>query len=377
MASLVNKDSYLQRLAKKICAQEVHEPQKRKFGTALGDDGTQPKKKKKRKKVKIQGKTAGAPPGKRRTPGGSQTSPAKSANTNAKKSGPVIQVAPSVSGSVTAGSGSVTAGTKGDRSQNGVSGGDQSAARSFSAMNLLRQRLHEKIQEVSGQGSTKELSPAVLEKRQRRKYEKERKKRRRKELRMKEKMEKEAEEASVAGAILEPQAPKKDAKAEIVFNKVEVHAEGLSKAEKRRAKRQALKGNITPLTGKNYKQLLCRLESRQSKLEELKDKDEEKAKELEAKMKWTNVLYKAEGVKIRDDEDRLKAALKRKEKHKAQRQKQWEKRTEQVVEKMQQRQDKRRKNLQKKKVAKVERKKAKARKKGRILPGDLEKAGFK
>ncbi|XP_042336305.1 surfeit locus protein 6 isoform X2 [Sceloporus undulatus] len=257
--------------------------------------------------------------------------------------------------------------------ENGVPG-TQTASSSFSAMNLLRQRLHEKIREVSGQGSSKELSPAVLEKRQRRKYERERKKRRRKELKMKEKMEKKETEEPV----LETQAQKNDNKAEIVFNKVKVHEEEeLSKAEKRKEKRKTLKGNITPLTGKNYKQLLSRLEARKTKLEELKDKDSEKAKELETKMKWTNVLYKAEGIKIRDDEDRLKAALKHKEKRKAQRQKQWEKRTEQVAEKMQQRQDKRRKNLQKKKVAKVEKKKAKARKKGRILPEDLEKVGFK
>ncbi|CAI5794149.1 SURF6 domain-containing protein [Podarcis lilfordi] len=364
MASLVNKDSYLQKLAKKICTQEAPELRKRKFGTGLGDDSTQPKKKRK-KKQKKQGKIVGTSLGKQTAPGGSQASPAKPTNASIKKSGPVIHAAPSSSGSQTTGG-------KGDRSQNDVAGGDKSTASSFSAMNLLRQRLHEKIQEISGQGNSKELSPAVLEKRQRRKYEKERKKRRRKELRMKEKMEKkEAEEASAA--ISEPQAPKNDTKVEIVFNKVEVHEEGLSKAEKRKA----LKGNITPLTGKNYKQLLSRLESRKSKLEDLKDKDEAKAKELEVKMKWTNVLYKAEGVKIRDDEDRLKAALKRKEKRKAQRQRQWEKRTENVVNKMQQRQDKRRKNLQKKKMAKVEKKKAKARKKGRILPEDLGKAKIK
>lgn len=189
----------------------------------------------------------------------------------------------------------------------------------------------------------------------------------------------EKKEAAEAAAVVvsEPHIPKEDSKTEMVFNKVEAPREELSKAEKRKEKRMALKGNITPLTGKNYKQLLTRLESRKNKLEELKAKDEEKAKELEAKMKWTNVLYKAEGVKIRDDEDRLKAALKRKEKRKAQRQRQWEKRTEQVVEKMQQRQDKRRKNLRKKKVAKEEQKKARARKKGRVLPEDLAKASLK
>lgn len=191
---------------------------------------------------------------------------------------------------------------------------------------------------------------------------------------MKAKMEKkETEEVPV-----EPEIKKEESKAEIVFNKVEVHAENeLSKIQKKKEKRKAVKGNITPLTGRNYKQLLSRLETRKNKLEELKDKDQKKAQELETKMQWTNALYKAEGVKIRDNEERLKEALKRKEKRKAQRQKQWEKRTERVVEKMQQRQEKRRKNIQKKKKDRIEKKKARARKKGRILPEDLKKAGLK
>lgn len=218
------------------------------------------------------------------------------------------------------------------------------------------------------------MPPAVLEKRQRRKYERERKKRRRKELKMKAKVEKkETEEVPV-----EPESKKEESTDEIVFNRVEVHEENeLSKIQKKKEKRKAVKGKITPLTGKNYKQLLSRLETRKNKLEELKDKDQKKAQELENKMKWTNVLYKAEGVKIRDNEERLKEALKRKEKRKAQRQRQWEKRTEKVVEKMQQRQEKRCKNIQKKKKDRIEKKKARARKKGRVLPEDLKKAGLK
>ncbi|NXY92298.1 SURF6 protein, partial [Alcedo cyanopectus] len=219
----------------------------------------------------------------------------------------------------------------------------------------------------------KELPPAVLERRQRRRYERERKKRRRKELKMKAKTEKKETEEPPA----EPEKKKEESTAEVVFNRVEVHAENeVSKAQQKKEKRKAVKGNITPLTGRNYKQLLSRLESRKNKLEELKDKDQKKAQDRENKMKWTNVLYKAEGVKIRDNEERLKEALKRKEKRRAQRQRQWEKRTERVVEKMQERQEKRRKNIQKKKKDRIEKKKARARKKGRVLPEDLKKAGF-
>ncbi|XP_015277084.1 PREDICTED: surfeit locus protein 6 [Gekko japonicus] len=369
MASLANKDSYLQQLAKKICAQEVQEPRKRKFGPGSGEDDAQPKKKKKRKKLKQQAQgVGGAPPGKPAVTDAFRAQ-AKPTAANAKKSGPGVSVASGARRPAAAGG-------NGSGAQNGITG-SQSRPDSFSTMTLLRQRLHEKIQEVSGQGRPRQLSPAALKKQQRRKYEKERKKRRRKELRVKGKTEKKGAGEVSTGAILELAAPKNDGKSNMAFNKVEVHEEQLSKAEKRKEKRKTVKGNLTPLTGKNYKQLLSRLEVRKNKLEDLKDKDEKKAQELETKMRWTNVLYKAEGVKIHDDENRLKKAVKRKEQRKTQRQKQWEKRTEQVVEKMQQRQDKRRKNLQKKKLAKMERKKSKARKRGRVLPEDLEKAGSK
>lgn len=76
--------------------------------------------------------------------------------------------------------------------------------------------------------------------------------------------------------------------------------EPATKAQRRKEKRQKVKGNLTPLTGKNYRQLLERLQARQGRLEELREQDAGKAQELEAKMKWTNLLYKAEGVKIRD-----------------------------------------------------------------------------
>lgn len=160
-------------------------------------------------------------------------------------------------------------------------------------------------------------------------------------------------------------------------SEVEVSGEEpASRAQRRKEKRQKLKGNLTPLTGKNYRQLLERLQARQSQLEELREKDVGKARELESKMQWTNVLYKAEGVRIRDDERLLQEALKRKEKRRAQRQRRWEKRTAHVVDKMQRRQDQRRQNLRKKKAAKAERRLEKARKKGRILPQDLERAGL-
>lgn len=232
--------------------------------------------------------------------------------------------------------------------------------------------------QFSFQGPPKNASSeAVQAKRAKRKLERERKKRKKKEFRLKKLAEASGEapqpeikqEAQQA-----PPANKRDETA-IVFNKVEtVEEEYVDKVLKKKNKKQSVKGQLTPLTGRNYKQLLGRVEARKAKLEQLREKDEGKAREMEEKMKWTNSLYKAEGLKIKDDEDLLRTALKNKEKRHDQRQKRWNKRSENIIEKMQHRQDKRRKNIQRQKNVKAEKKKDRARKKGRVLPEDLKKA---
>ncbi|XP_019496946.1 PREDICTED: surfeit locus protein 6-like [Hipposideros armiger] len=355
MASLLAKDDYLQSLARKICSQPSAEPQKRKpAGKTQGSEAAgPPKKKRKRAQKKSREREEKAAEPKAQALGEKSL-----AASRARKPGTAKEEKASIS------TGAPTDGLTTEPD-------------SFFALDVLRQRLHEKIQEARGQGSAKELSPATLEKRRRRKQERDRKKRKRKELRAQAKAAKAAEAAGAATP--PPEAPVGEAQAQpaLLFNKVEVSAEEpASKAQRRKEKRRKLKGNLTPLTGKNYRQLLERLQARQSQLEELRAQDAGKARELETKTQWTNVLYKAEGVKIRDDERLLREALKRKEKRRAQRQRQWEKRTAHVVDKMQRRQDQRRQNLRKKKVAKVERRLEKARKKGRILPQDLERAGL-
>ncbi|XP_041500890.1 surfeit locus protein 6-like [Microtus oregoni] len=354
MASLQAKDAYLQDLAKKICTQPGPERQGSKWAvrTKRLEAAGPPKKKRKKTQKKSRDQEQKAAEHKTKPPG--KTTPTSS---RAKK--------PMVSKQ-----------EKNSSSLESPKDGQAAAPDSVFALDFLRQRLHEKMQLARGQGSTKELSAATLEKRQRRKQERERKKRKRKELRAKEKAAKaenkeEPAEAPPDVACKEPQ------ESGLIFNKVEVtEEEPASKPQRKKEKRQKVKGNLTPLTGRYYRQLLERLQARQGRLEELRDQDEGKAQELEAKMKWTNLLYKAEGVKIRDNEQLLREALKRKEKRKTQRQRRWEKRSEHVVEKMQQRQDKRCQNLRKKKAAKAERRLQKARKKGRILPQDLEGAGL-
>ncbi|XP_078502267.1 surfeit locus protein 6 [Lissotriton helveticus] len=346
MAAIIAKDSYIQNLAKRVCANQNQEPRRKApgFKTRGPDEPLKAKKKKK---------------------------PRKRAGSNRLAS---IQPAFKVARQSTA---------EGQSKMLPDVTGRRMDTSSFFAVDILRKRLHERIEEARGQGSSKGLSQEEREKkRQRRKQERERKKRKRKEIRKK---VKEEDDEKAQGALGEPVVPDQKATTQVpdtstmVFNKVEIPEDAVSKGpqQKREKKKEKLKGNLTPLTGKNYKQLLSRLEARKSKLEELKEKDEKKAQVLETKMKWTNVLYKAEGVKIKDNEVLLKAALKRKEKHKVQRKKQWEKRTEHTESKMQKRQDKRRRNIQKRNKAKVEKKKERARKKGRVLPEDLKKASLK
>ncbi|KAK2499363.1 hypothetical protein MC885_007082 [Smutsia gigantea] len=416
MASLLAKDAYLQSLARRICAQPSQEPLTRKPAGKLRGSGVVGPPKKKREKAQKK----------------SQEQEVKAVETKAKALG---KKSPAASRARKPG----TAKEEEASSSTGApADGLATEPDSFFALDVLRQRLHEKIQEARGQvlaelslarmeksvgksraghvisrivlwsnlGSTRELSPATLEKRRRRRQERDRRKRKRKELQAKAKVA-----AAVEAAQPPPEAPREEQQPqpgllstreeppalsvnwahsawggawEATVNlgccsspEVEVGEEApASKAQRRREKRRKLKGHLAPLTGRNYRQLLERLQARQDQLEELRQQDEGRARELEAKLRWTDQLYKAEGVRVRDDEHLLQRALRRKEKRRAQRQRRWEKRAAHVVEKMQRRQDQRRQNLRRKQAARTEQRLERARKKGRVLPQDLERAGL-
>ncbi|XP_061654931.1 surfeit locus protein 6 isoform X2 [Phyllopteryx taeniolatus] len=345
---LAARDSYIQKLTSKVLNSREQEPKKRPFAPFKGQKGTGPpqkKKKCKKKSLKDEKNHTATPVNKSR--------PASAHNGHLK-----------VNATQTADEGNVKA--------------------SFSTVDVLRRRLHEKIEEARAQAAPKEaLSEAVQAKRAKRKLERERKKRKKNEFRLKKLAETKAQSEQVEVKQEEeeqrekaPAAAKRQENA-IIFNTVEtVEEEFVDKALKKKAKKQRIKGQITPLSGRNYKQLLSRVEARKDKLEKLREKDEAKAREMETRMKWTNLLYKAEGVKIKDDEAKLRTALANKEKKRNRRKKEWAERSQAVVEKMQKRQDKRRRNIQKRKNAKVEKKKNKARKKGRILAEDLKKVSL-
>ncbi|XP_068429549.1 surfeit locus protein 6 [Clinocottus analis] len=346
---LASRDSYIQKFASKVFSQRDQEPKKRPFAySKVKSDAGPPQKKKKCKKKHFKEKA-----------------------TDEKRPAPKSQQKPSPCPA--AQKGPAPAKLNGSKAQSM----NAPLESSFSTVDVLRKRLHEKIEQSRGQGAPKDAaSEAVLAKRAKRKIERERKKRKRKEFRLKKIAEESAEEPRPEIKQEAPRAPAASKRNEtaILFNTVETVEEGyMDKIQKKKNKKLSMKGQLTPLTGRNYKQLLERVEARKEKLEKLRETDEGKARELEEKMKWTNVLYKAEGLKIKDDEAMLRSSLKRKEKTHAAKQRQWAERSENVVGKMQRRQDKRRKNIQKHKKVKTEKKKDQARKRGRVLPEDLKK----
>uniref|UniRef100_W5KZ85 Surfeit 6 n=1 Tax=Astyanax mexicanus TaxID=7994 RepID=W5KZ85_ASTMX len=371
-SSLAAKYDYLEKLTRKVCHSQTEQTRQRPYvpfrarsgGDEDGDSGP-PKKKQKKKQKQIKGNNV---------------------NTNDKKPAPKTIQKAAQKQPITEQKAPQARVQNGNQAQKKTHGTKSEGE--FNAVDILRKRLHQKIEESRGQGPPKDPSSEEVQKRRaKRKQERERKKRKRKEFRMKAlaqssttEIKEESEPVEITTPQSEPAESKSDKKdtSTLVFNKVEVEDDYVDKGTKMREKKKKrkVKGTLTPLVGKNYKQLLTRVEARKARLEELREKDEGKAKKEEEKMKWTNVLYKAEGMKIKDDEQLLRASLKRKEKMKTQRKKKWVERSENVLDKMQQRQDKRRRNIQKRKDNKMEKRQQRARKKGRVLPQDLKKAAL-
>lgn len=174
--------------------------------------------------------------------------------------------------------------------------------------------------------------------------------------------------------------PKKKMKSEIKSDKRKMNQIAQSKKDQSQKERNTVtndKGEVVfskfdfmersknPKHGskmRNYKNLIAKAETRQKKIEELKGKDESKARELAERHAWESAMEKAEGNKVKDDPKLLKKSLKRKEKMKAKSKKQWDTRKEQQNKQMEEKQKRRQKNLKERAEAKKGKKGGKGKK---------------
>jgi hypothetical protein len=91
---------------------------------------------------------------------------------------------------------------------------------------------------------------------------------------------------------------------------------------------------------------LKHIESKQAKLQSLKESNPEKAAFIEEKERWNKIMTLATGEKVKDDAKLLRKTVKRKEKQKEQSSKKWKEREDSVKKSQEDRQRKRRENLE-------------------------------
>jgi len=120
---------------------------------------------------------------------------------------------------------------------------------------------------------------------------------------------------------------------------------------------------------KDYKKLIKKLQDKREHIEQLKISEPDKAMEMETNDKWKTALDKASGVKVKDDVNLLKKALKKVEKKKEKTKRDWADRVKDVKKIKDKAQEKRQKNIDKRREKTKENKMKKLKKKGRIMPG--------
>ncbi|KAH3800908.1 surfeit locus protein 6 homolog isoform X2 [Dreissena polymorpha] len=232
---------------------------------------------------------------------------------------------------------------------------------SIAELDDKRAKLRAKIEELRAKRHANDRDRLERKKMMRRESKMKLKQKRKMEKMMKNKPVVNGDHASKGSNSVVPTSPPKpiyNSEGQIVFSKFDFTASG--KKEKKEK---------SDLTGKDYKRLLQKIEKRNEKINKVKSKDESAAKSLQDKFKWESALHKAEGVKVKDNPELIKKALKRKEKIKQHRKKKWDARVETVKKQQNEKIKKRTENIQKRKQANKDKKMQKAKKKGRLLPG--------
>ena len=162
-------------------------------------------------------------------------------------------------------------------------------------------------------------------------------------------------DASAKSETVTKQVSDKDSK--VIFSKFDFAESSVNKKRK----------HIDVPTGKNYKVLLKQAKKKKEKLSEAEILSKDQAQEMTKKEIWKSALLKAEGMKVKDNPDLLKKAMKRREQKKKSSQRKWEERSKTLAKQMKDRQDKRARNIAKKKEGRANRKIQKAKKRGRVV----------
>ena len=230
----------------------------------------------------------------------------------------------------------------------------------------LKERLHRKMQELGERGKNLSTNEEKRQKRLKQKLKKiEKKKNEKNDLKQKlmkvgknaGNLNKIKNELEGAGVVVAERPKVKTETGKIIFSKFdfacdEVTGEAIKKK------------NMDP------KAALAKIAKNKEVIKSMEEKGlTEKVKRIENKVAWQTALDKAEGVKVKDDVELLKKALKKKEQMKKSSKRKWEQRTEDVQSKKDKFQTKRKDNLQKRKATVKDNKKKKAIKKGRLIPG--------
>lgn len=180
-----------------------------------------------------------------------------------------------------------------------------------------------------------------------------------KQLKLEKKLSKQSANGSVETPEQKSSKPVFNSEGKMVFSKFDFSEIGSHKQEKKKKKEL-----------KDPRKILEKLKEKKETLKKLKNEGQEaKALEIKQKDAWTNALKKAEGIKVKDDPELLKKTLKREEAKKKQSAKKWASRLHTTKKLIKDRQDKREGNIQARKDLVKKQKKAKAIKKGRLLPG--------